>query len=64
VTVSKRTADLSALCDVLLRPVRLFSRDEVLARDCPVPAAGGVYGCYFNPPPPMVPVAECQTVGP
>ena len=37
-----------------LNPERLYSRQEVLARPSPVPAAGGVYGWWFRRLPPQV----------
>jgi hypothetical protein len=42
-------------------PVRLWSRDEMTARPCPVPATPGVYGWYFREIPPRVPVEGCVT---
>jgi GIY-YIG catalytic domain len=38
-----------AAADALLRPTRLWSRAEVLARPSPVPAASGIYAWYFTP---------------
>jgi hypothetical protein len=46
--------------DDLLRPAVLHAAGAVLARPCPIPAAAGVYGWYFNPPPPGVPVDGCH----
>lgn len=40
---------------MLLRPDRLFTRDEVLARPCPVPVVPGVYAWYFERVPTGVP---------
>lgn len=57
--------DLTPLDDVasrLLRPSQLFTRDEVLTRPSPVPAAAGVYAWYFDKVPARVPVDGCQTV--
>ncbi|MET8041206.1 GIY-YIG nuclease family protein [Micromonospora sp. NPDC005215] len=46
--------------EALLHPPRLFSADEVRGRDCPVPAAPGVYAWYFTSPPPLVPLVGCH----
>jgi hypothetical protein len=43
----------------LVEPVRLWSREEVLARPCPVPSELGVYAWYFRTLPPSVPVEGC-----
>jgi hypothetical protein len=43
----------------LVNPFELFSREEVLAKKCPVPAKSGVYGWYFADIPPHVPVDNC-----
>ena len=37
-----------------LNPRRVYSRQEILARPSPVPAAGGVYGWWFGCLPPPV----------
>jgi hypothetical protein len=50
-------------CDNLLCPARLYSRDEVLSRPCPVPKASGVYAWYFREVPPRVPVTGCIGCG-
>ena len=42
-------------------PARLWSRDEITARSCPVPATPGVYGWYFREIPPLVPTGGCLT---
>jgi hypothetical protein len=42
--------------DALLRPPRLYSRQEVLTRPSPVPARPGVYAWYFREVPPGVPL--------
>lgn len=44
----------------LLRPGRLWSRDEVLERPSPVPAVPGVYAWYFDQTPEGVPVEGCH----
>ena len=48
----------SAADESLLRPVRLWARDEVLARPSPVPPAPGVYAWYFRTPPGGAPVVH------
>jgi hypothetical protein len=48
---------------MLLRPRRLVTRDEVLARPCPVPAAPGVYAWYFDEVPAGVPIDGCVQHG-
>jgi len=35
----------------LFEPTRLYTRAEVLAKPCPVPAEPGIYGWYFKQPP-------------
>lgn len=44
----------------LSMPERLWSRAEVLARPCPVPAVPGVYAWYFDSIPPGVPTESCH----
>jgi hypothetical protein len=46
-----------------LNPRRLYSRQEVLARPSPVPAAGGVYGWWFRRLPPLVDARGCHRHG-
>jgi hypothetical protein len=43
----------------LLSPDRLWTRQECLTRDSPVPRAPGAYAWYFREVPPGVPVADC-----
>jgi GIY-YIG catalytic domain-containing protein len=38
----------------LLRPTKLWTRTEVLARPCPVPASAGAYAWYFDWCPPAI----------
>lgn len=38
----------------------MYTRQEVLARACPVPAAGGVYCWWFRRLPPLVDGAGCR----
>jgi hypothetical protein len=44
----------------LLNPKQLWSRDEVLAKPCPVPQDPGVYGWYFWRLPPSVDATACH----
>ncbi|MFE9658055.1 GIY-YIG nuclease family protein [Micromonospora sp. NPDC006431] len=46
--------------EALLRPARLCRAEEVRGRDCPIPAAPGVYAWYFTSLPRLVPVAGCH----
>lgn len=48
------------MVDDLLKPARLYTRAEVLARPSPVPSAGGVYGWYFDAPPGPTPVGDAH----
>ena len=48
--------------DAILYPTRLWSRSEVLARNCPVPGKAGVYAWYFRKVPPGVPTEGCHRV--
>lgn len=43
--------------DWLLRPEKLWTREEVLASPSPVPSEAGIYGWYFRDPPPLVPLS-------
>lgn len=43
-----------------LSPARVFSRDEVLARPSPVPAASGVYGWWFRDLPALIDTVRCR----
>lgn len=47
---------------VLLDPLRLWGRDEVLARPSPVPKTSGVYAWYFKRMPDSVDAARCHTL--
>jgi hypothetical protein len=42
---------VSVSTEALLRPSRVYTRAEVLAKDCPVPEESGVYAWYFTEPP-------------
>ena len=43
----------------LISPERLWSRDEVLSRPCPVPAEPGVYAWFFRDLPGSVAIDGC-----
>lgn len=43
----------------VVRPVRVFSRCEVLSRPSPVPSRDGVYGWWFRRLPPLVVASGC-----
>jgi len=51
--------DLQKVIDALTKPQRLYSREEVLAKPCPVPKQAGLYAWYFLAPPPRVPIDGC-----
>ncbi|WP_367134557.1 GIY-YIG nuclease family protein [Saccharothrix sp. HUAS TT1] len=44
----------------LLNPARVYSRNEVLVRDSPIPKRPGVYAWYFEEVPPGVPTDGCR----
>ena len=44
-----------------LTPERLWRWDEVLQRPCPIPAAPGVYGWWFDRPPAVMDTTGCRT---
>jgi hypothetical protein len=46
-----------------LSPERVHSREEVLSRPSPVPAAAGVYGWWFRRLPPLVDGSGCEQHG-
>lgn len=46
--------------DLLLNPTHLWSRSEILAKNCPVPKKAGVYAWYFREVPPGVPTEGCH----
>jgi hypothetical protein len=50
-------------CDDLLRPQRLWTRAEVLARPSPVPKAAGVYAWYFRGLDSLLPSLDCIGCG-
>jgi hypothetical protein len=47
------------LRNLLLHPDLVWSRDEILVRDCPVPREPGVYAWFFRQAPPNVPIGGC-----
>jgi SAM-dependent methyltransferase len=53
----------STICDDLLQPKHLWSRQEVLSESSPVPKAPGVYAWYFRNLPPHVPTTGCTSIG-
>jgi hypothetical protein len=46
----------------LLAPARLWTREQILVRPCPVPREAGVYAWYFREPPPGVPIDGCHSI--
>ena len=50
-------------CDDLLRPRRLWSRAEILARPSPVPKAPGVYAWYFRNLDTLIPTTDYHAAG-
>jgi hypothetical protein len=44
---------------LILQPMRVWSRDEVLSKPSPVPASPGVYGWFFRSLPAPIETAEC-----
>jgi hypothetical protein len=48
--------------DALVWPARLYARDEVLARPCPVPTESGVYAWYFDRAPGTTPLDNAHSV--
>lgn len=53
---------VTTMCDDLLKPIRLWTRAEILSRPSPVPKAPGVYAWYFRSLE-CVPSAACQSCG-
>lgn len=47
----------------LLNPAQVYSRDEVLVRDSPIPKRAGVYAWYFDEVPPAVLTDGCRVTG-
>lgn len=53
--------ELQHYLDQLIKPRRLYTREECLERKGPVPKKPGVYAWYFKETPPMVPLENCIT---
>lgn len=51
---------MTRLPQELLHPQKLFSLDEVLARESPVPKQSGIYAWYIRNLPEIVPTADCH----
>lgn len=51
--------ELNLTFSSLIRPDRLWTRTEVLAKPSPVPPSRGIYGWYFRTVPPGVPTDGC-----
>lgn len=47
----------------LSSPSRIWSREEVLSKPCPVPREPGLYAWYFKQVPAGVPTSDCIRVG-
>ena len=49
----------------ILQPTKVWSRSEILSRECPVPRKPGVYAWYFRefPPEIQIPTDGCITYG-
>lgn len=47
--------------DQITKPKRLYTREEGLQRNGPIPKKTGVYAWYFTEAPPMVPLDDCIT---
>lgn len=52
-------SELQHYLDPLIKPSRLFTREECLERNGPVPKKPGVYAWYFKETPPKVPLDNC-----
>ncbi|MBM7808307.1 hypothetical protein JOD57_004144 [Geodermatophilus bullaregiensis] len=52
--------DLDAVAR-FLAPDRVWRREDVLRRPCPIPAVPGVYGWWFDQPPALIDSSNCQT---
>ena len=61
-TVKKEiiTKELKSVEQQILVPDHLWSRKEILAKNCPVPQEPGIYGWYFRNIPKIVPIDECH----
>ena len=54
---------MDSVLNSLTKPIRLYTRSQVLGDDCPVPGEPGVYAWYFNDKLPMVPTGGCIAYG-
>src|SRR5215208_4290275 len=54
---------MKAYIEPLLLPERLYTAADVTGRPSLVPAQPGVYGWYFDEPPPNVDITECHRCG-
>ncbi len=43
----------------LTNPEKLYTRSEILQKDCPVPGSSGIYAWFFKEIPPGVPIEGC-----
>lgn len=50
---------LESIIESLIHPGKLYSRAEVLHKDCPVPSSSGVYAWFFREIPSGVPIHGC-----
>ncbi len=57
------SAPAQKILDQLVEAADLRSRSEILARPSPVPRGPGIYGFFFDPVPPGVPVSDCARRG-
>ena len=62
VTMAQPVQPFVDVADKLTVPDRLWSREEVLTRPCPVPASPGVYAWYFDGLPAIAPLSDCHDV--
>ena len=47
------------LLEQLIHPQQVYSRKEVLSKDCPVPKESGLYSWFFKNIPSKVPISNC-----
>src|SRR5450756_2640428 len=52
-----------SMCDDLFHPQHLYSRQQVLSPECPVPKRAGVYGWYFRGLDSLIPSPACFASG-
>lgn len=50
---------MSDILKTLINPKRVYSRSDVLAKDCPVPKRPGIYSWFFKEIPPRVIIEDC-----